>query len=128
MPEGFDPSDAPVARGRRDPELMRALEQEDLLGDAGEGENAAQTFIGLAPGDVVMAKVTHAVTRRDGGDSWFSYGVQSRVLDHETEEDAYMRVASVVNTRVLDLGDDAEQRIDEIIAANNERARIQRGR
>lgn len=117
MPEGFDPADAPVARGRRDPQIAMALEAQNHLGDADAGDTDDQTFIGLAPGDIVAAKVTHAVTRKDGGDSWFSYGVQTRVLDGESEEETFVRATTVVNERVLDLADDAEQRIDQIISA-----------
>lgn len=122
MPEGFDPSDAPVRRGRRDPELAMQLEAENQLGDPDGGDTDEQAFIGLAPGDIVMAKVTHAFTRNDGGDSWFSYGVQSRVLDHETEEDTYLRVATVANQRVLDLADDSEERIADMIEAHRSQA------
>jgi len=127
MAEGFDPSDAPVSRGRRDPQIQMALEAEDHLGDASEG-NREMTFIGLAPGDVVAAKVTHAFTRNDGGDSWFSYGVQSRILDGENEEDAFVRVATVANERVLDLADDAEQRIGELVEAQRRKQQSRRGR
>lgn len=126
MAEGFDPADAPVARGRRDPNLQIALQNDAMLVDAGESE-PEQTFIGLATGDVVMAKVTHAVTRTDGGDSWYSYGVQTHILDGENEEDAYMRVATIVNERVLDLGDDADNRIAELMAAQ-QRVPAPRGR
>ena len=128
MAEGFDPSDAPVTRGRRDPELAMALTDPDLLQDAGEGDSADQTYIGLATGDIVMAKVTHAFTRNDGGDSWFSYGVQTRVLDGEVEEDTYMRAATIVNERVLDMADDAEVRVSELAAASRSNQPARRGR
>jgi hypothetical protein len=108
MAEGFDDSVAPVARGRRDPELAFALEAENGLGDAGE-DNEVEV-IGLLPGDGIIAKVTIS-HKTDVGDGWFTYGVQTRVHETENEEEAFMRVADVVNTRVIDLASDMLDRI-----------------
>ena len=132
MTEGFiHPQDAPTRRGRRDPELAQRLESELIqpgLDDPASGDSSEQAFIGLAPGDIVMAKVTHAVTRNDGGDSWFSYGVQARVLENETEEDTFIRVATIANERVLDMADDADQRIAEIMSSRSQAQQGQRRR
>lgn len=121
MPEGFDPAEAPVRRGRKDPQLALALEADNHLDDA--GDTSEQSYIGLLPGDIVAAKVTHTFTRDDGQDSWFSYGVQSRVMQGETEEDTFVRVASIANERVLDLADDAENRIQLLAQAQQQQRR-----
>ena len=112
MAEGFDPSDAPVARGRRDPELAHALEAE---GFEDAGQDVEVDIVGLLPGDGIIAKVTLA-GQTPLGDAWFTYGVQSRVADSESEEDAFVRVMDVVNTRVMNLGQDAIERIESIQA------------
>ena len=110
MTEGFDTSDAPVARGRRDPELAHALEAEEL---ADAGEDGETDFVGLLPGDGIIAKVTLA-GQTPIGDAWFTYGVQSRVADAESEEEAFFRVMDVVNTRVMQMGQDAIERIETV--------------
>ena len=107
-PEGFD--DAPVARGRRDPELAHALEAEY---DSDAGEDSEVDIVGLLPGDGIIAKVTLA-GQTPVGDAWFTYGVQSRVSDQESEEGAFNRVMDVVNTRVIDLANDAIARVEAV--------------
>ena len=118
--EGFDPSNAAVARGRRDPELAHALEVENLE-DA--GQDGEIDVVGLLPGDGIIAKVTLA-GQTPIGDAWYTYGVQSRVADGEDEEDAFMRVMDVVNTRVMQLGQDS---IDRLEAVAEEKANQPRG-
>ena len=128
MTEGFDPSNAPTARGRRDPRIEAAmLEDDDPM--AGAGEPADTEFFGLAPGDTVMAKVTFSANT-DVGEAWYTYGTQTRVLENESEEDTFNRVAEVVNTRVLSLADDLVTRMSEALEARQqeerERARTNR--
>lgn len=122
--EGFDPGQ-PQRRGRRDPELAARLALDptgdDAFVDAGEeGPEGGNEMV--IDGDVVVAKVTHSV-EFDGQPSWFTYGLQSRVLPGETEEDTFVRVATVVNTRVLDLAADAEDRIAALRGRNAREAR-----
>lgn len=137
----------PAQRGRRDPEVARRIRENrpaqdappasialpevpmaepidpEELNDSGEwNEDLPMLF----PGDVVMAKVVHTV-EIEGLESWFTYGIQSRVQPDESEEDAFTRVCTVANSRVLDLVTDAEYRIAEeterrraIIAAEQE--------
>lgn len=125
MAEGFDPTTAPVARGRRDPELEIALQAEQDLDDAGEG--AEQDLLGLLPGDGVIAKVTLAV-QTPMGDGWYTYGIQTRVADGESEEDTFIRTMEVVNGRVLHLAQDGFDKIatlqSEIEAKPKPRGRI----
>lgn len=112
MAEGFDENTAPVARGRRDPELAMMLQAEsDLNNDQGGYD---ETFIGLAPGDTIMAKVTIAA-QSPLGDAWYTYASQTHIQMGETEEDGYMRLAEVVNGRVLDLASDSIDRINEVV-------------
>jgi hypothetical protein len=124
MSEGFNPSNIPTARGRRDPQIQAALlEDDDPMADANEPSDVS--YYGLVPGDTVMAKTTFASNTRYG-DVWHTYGAQSRVLDGEPEENAFARVAEVVNTRVLDLAGDFVDRIEERAQAAQEEARTNR--
>jgi len=120
MPEGFDHSEPPVARGRRSPELALELEAEQMR-DAGEDPEV--DIVGLYPGDSILAKVTLA-GQTPIGDGWFTYGVQSRVDPNESELEAFSRVMDVVNTRVMDLADDAIERLEQRNARPQGRARI----
>ena len=110
----FDETQAQTRRGRRDPELAMQLQAQtpDAMQDYG-GHDEDADFIGLVAGDSVMAKVTIA-GQTPLGDGWFTYAATSHVLNGETEEDAYMRVGDVVNTRVIDLANDAVERLNEI--------------
>lgn len=113
-PEGPNPGHA--RRGRRNPEIAQALEAEQIepapdvelmLDDAGqEGPNDG---ILVLPGDVVMAKASISVDIL-GKEAWFSYGLQTRAMEDEEESDVFERAGSVVNTRVLDLAEDAFDR------------------
>lgn len=93
---------------------------------AGAGEAADTEFFGLAPGDTVMAKVTFSANT-DVGEAWYTYGTQTRVLDTESEEDTFNRVAEVVNTRVLALADDLIIRMAEALE-NQQREAVERAR
>jgi hypothetical protein len=112
MAEGFN-DDAPVARGRRDPELEIALQAEQDLNDA--GEDTEQDIVGLLPGDGIIAKVTLAV-QTPMGDGWYTYGIQTRVADGESEEDTFIRTMDVVNNRVLNLAQDGFNKIETLQA------------
>lgn len=123
-PEGFDPSDPPVARGRRNSELAaRLLEEDDTFADAGSS-GEANDYV-LLPGDTLMAKVT-LTGSTELGEAWFTFGAQTRLLDGESEEDAFTRLASVTNTRVLDLAADASERVTALIAEQREEQRHRR--
>lgn len=123
MAEGFDEAQVPVRRGRRNPELAMELQAAgaDLTNDhAGHDEDTQ--FIHettsdsgiLLPGDSCMAKVTIAA-QTPLGDGWFTYATQTHVMQGEIEEDTYMRLSEVVNTRVLDLASDSIDRINEVV-------------
>ena len=105
----------PVRRGRRDPEIAAALEAEmaveDQLNDETAGEGGApDEGVFLFPGDVVSIKVTHAANF-DSEDSWYAYGIQTRVGEHESEQDVFERASTIVNTRVLDLVATSEESV-----------------
>lgn len=94
----IEPAEAPMAE----------FDTAEEFTDAGEwNEDLPMLF----PGDVVLAKVVHT-TVIDGLESWFTYGVQSRVQPDESEDDAFARVCTVANSRVIDLIVDANDRIE----------------
>lgn len=108
------PNPGPARRGRRDPQIAQAIEleaaqpDEDFLSEPGD---SSQDEILVLPGDVIAVKVVHEVNIL-GKDSWITFGMQTRVMDGETEPEVFERVASVVNTRVLDVAEDAYRRIE----------------
>lgn len=114
------PEDRP-RRGRRDPQLQQQLEQgivpEEELPDV--LPDAEQPLLNV--GDEVEAKVTIAYQLDDPQQSrdasYFTYAVKTTVLPGEAEEDVHERVQLVVNNRVLNLIDDAEQKLAEREAA-----------
>lgn len=129
MPEG--PNPGPARRGRKDPNLaleLEANEPEAFIEDADflteAGDIGEQDEILVLPGDVIAAKVVHQVSIL-GKDSWITFGLQTRVMDGEDEADVFERVGSVVNTRVLDLAEDAYQRIAAAQAERDEQLQQQ---
>lgn len=122
-PEGHDETvEAPVRRGRRDPQLQTMLDGEDLTQDHADQD---MTEYGLVAGDIILAKVTLAGPT-ELGDGWYTYGVQSRLVDGETEEQAFERVASITNGRVIDLAEDAFNRVHDLVEEQREATRQQR--
>jgi hypothetical protein len=98
MAEGFDPSEAPVRRGRRDPEL--ALQLQAGLDDTNTPDEPAGEY-GLAVGDEMVYKMTlETPDPISGKDRWFTYGVKSSVLPGEVEVDAFRRVVTLTTERL----------------------------
>ena len=66
-------------------------------------------------------KVTHEI---DGqyGRSWVAYGVQTRVMEGEDEQDTFVRVNSQVDQRVLDAAADSAERVAELAQEQAEAA------
>lgn len=93
MPDTHDRG--PARRGRKDPELAAAL-QETLALPAEEADERPD----LLPDDEVECKITHEVATGDTTVSTFTYGVRSKVQEGEDEDEAFVRVANVVNDRV----------------------------
>lgn len=124
MPEGRD---TPNRRGRRKPELLAQevdeqpeMAMDSAVDDAGQPQPEDMPL--LLPGDIVLAKSSIEMTV-GGAESWFTYGVQTRIQPDEDEERAFGRVAAVVNTRVIDLAADAEDQIAIETARREEEAR-----
>lgn len=125
MPEGRD---TPNRRGRRNPALLAQEEQTEqpdvamdmALDDAGQAQPDDPPL--LLPGDIVLAKSSIEMTV-GGAESWFTYGVQTRIQPGEDEERAFGRVAAVVNTRVIDLAADAEDQIEQEAVRRREEER-----
>lgn len=114
MPD-FDPP--PFTRGRRDPTLAERMLNDQAEGDLDDyGEAAEVSYVGLAPGDIIIAKVAISGPTPEGLESWFTYGVQSHVTPEENEAMAADRVSTIVNQRVLDLADDMFERLQERLA------------
>jgi hypothetical protein len=97
--------------------------KENLGRDADDPASEEPTH--LYAGDRVMGKVVHTV-QFDGVDSWFTYGVETRVQEGESELDAYIRVSEVCNTRSLDLAADAEEHINALRERVQHEAAIRR--
>lgn len=104
---------APPRRRRPPPAALPPQDEapRDLVEEDQEGQTPDTYFV--VEGDVVMAKVVHTLDI-DGQESWVTYGLQTRVLEGESEEDVFVRTSSIVNTRVLDLAEDAALRVAEI--------------
>ena len=116
MSEGFDPSENPARRGRRDPELAAAMLEDDrALAQAGEPGD--QTYLGLVAGDLVQGKITFAA-KTPLGDVWYSWGAQTQVLPGETLDSTNERVSAVVTDAVLEMAGEFEGKIGEIVGQN----------
>jgi hypothetical protein len=92
MPEGFDPGEAPTRRGRRDPELQRALLDDEPLADAQDQDDTNSTvYEGLSEGATVISKFTNY--RRIGTEEvWSTYGASDHVLPGESADGAFRRL------------------------------------
>jgi len=111
----FDPQ-IPTRRGRRDPELAAMIDAESIMDNDQEGQMApAGEQYSLLPGDVIMAKTTLAY-RTPMGDAWSTFGAQTHLLDNEDIDEAFDRVAAIVNSGVIELGKDAVDRVNEVQA------------
>jgi hypothetical protein len=121
--EGFDETqEGPARHGRRDPQLAAMLDADDMAADHSDQD---PTEYGLVAGDIIMAKVTLAGPT-ELGDGWYTYGVQSRLIDGETEAEAFNRVATITNGRVLNLAEDAFNRVADLVEEQREAARTHR--
>ena len=89
MPEGYDTGEAPTRRGRRDPELQRALLDDDALVDAqDQDETNSVVYEGLSEGATVISKFTNY--RRVGTEEvWSTYGASDHVLPGEDADGAF---------------------------------------
>lgn len=123
-PGGFDETTQATTRGRRTPELQHMLDATAMNDDETEGTGDAGEYL-LLEGDVIMAKITQA-TVTGLGDAWVTYGVQTRVIANETEEEAFGRLALVATTRTADLLAEHEARVGAELAARAEEARNHR--
>lgn len=122
-PEGFaQENEGTARRGRRDPELQHMMDAEDLVEDH---ENQDMTEYALVSGDIILAKVTLAGPT-ELGDGWYTYGVQSRVQDGESEVQAFERIAAITNNRVIDLATDAYERVSDLVEAQRQATRQRR--
>jgi hypothetical protein len=116
MAEGFDPSDAPVRRGRRDPEL--ALQLEAGIGDAQEDEEE----YALSVGDEMVYKITEEqVNPISNKDRWVTYGAKTTVRRGEDEPTAFTRLVTIVHGRMIEATEYADQLAEE---AEAERRKI----
>jgi hypothetical protein len=118
--------DAPTTRGRRRPEIAEAMLTDNAAdtetADYGEDASNEQTYVGLAEGDTVVAKVAFN-GQTDLGEAWFTLGATTRVLEGESTDAAVVRLRDVVNTEVIELGSDLIERVDELRAAQIAAAR-----
>lgn len=115
--------------GRSDPRLVREAAPAPVMpipppalgvtpdGDievGGRGEpEMPPGFITVLPGDVVAGSTTLAIDFGTGGTSFIRYEHRTVVQPGEGEIDVYARVATAVNNGVINLADDAEDRLDQ---------------
>lgn len=95
MAEGFDPGEAPTRRGRKDPELQRALLVPDPLEDSGEDhdESGAVVYEGLSQGAMIISKLTQEfVVGTEGDRAWSTYGAVDHILPGEDTQGAFERL------------------------------------
>jgi len=113
MAEGFDPNEAPVRRGRRDPELALQLE-------AGLSESQEQEGVyGLVAGDELVYKITEEqVNPLTQKDRWVTFGAKTTVQIGEDEPTAFTRLVTLVHGRMIEAEEYADQ-----LAAEREEAR-----
>ncbi len=92
MAEGFNAGEAPTRRGRRDPELQRALLEDEPLTDAQDQDDTnSVVYEGLSEGATVISKFTNY--RRVGNEEvWSTYGASDHVLPGEDADGAFRRV------------------------------------
>jgi hypothetical protein len=118
--------DAPTTRGRRRPEIAEAMLTDNAAdtetADYGDDASNEQTYVGLAEGDTVVAKVAFN-GQTDLGEAWFTLGATTRVLEGESTDAAVVRLRDVVNTEVIELGSDLIERVEELRAAQIAAAR-----
>lgn len=129
MPDDF--GEGP-RRGRRDPNLaieMALDTEEEGLNDQGTPSETTHPvqYVGLSEGAVIAVKHTLSYTTDTGGEGWATYGVQDRVLPGEDEENAFERIGSIVNARVLDLAADMDDRVSELMSKKSHRRIAGRG-
>lgn len=144
MPEGGGRGPGPSRRGQRKPELLQQQpEVQDELDDRGDdsqtydegvpydsledaqqlaGEQGPDDLPLLYTGDVVMGRASVSM-QIHAQEAWFSWGVSSRIQPNESEEDAFIRIASAISMRILDLADGAEQEIGKYIERQREAER-----
>ena len=92
MAEGFNAGEAPTRRGRRDPELQRALLEDEPLTDAQDQDDTnSVVYEGLSEGATVISKFTNY--RRVGNEEvWSTYGASDHVLPGEDADGAFRRL------------------------------------
>lgn len=94
---GFDEGTA--ARGRRDPRLQLELDP-DALHEETDGPSEPEEYT-LLDGDALMSKITLG-PEASGMDAWVTFGVQTRVANGESEEQAFTRLATITVNRSVD--------------------------
>lgn len=70
-----------------------------------------RTETALHTGDTVELSVTHQI-RINGDDSWVKYGVQTKVQDDETTEEAAQRVLDHVDAFVIKACEQVAQTVE----------------
>ncbi|HWO52050.1 MAG TPA: hypothetical protein VNN23_10670 [Ornithinibacter sp.] len=104
--------------------MRTMLDAEGLADDETEGASDPEEYV-LLDGDVLMSKVTIA-TSTVLGDAWITYGVQTRVMQGESEEHAFTRLASITTNRAIDEARAVEAAVAEESAMRAEELRQHR--
>lgn len=109
----------PVTRGRRNPELALELNTRSMM--ATENEQDVDEDFTLLAGDTILGK-TSIQYHTTLGEAWSTFGVQTRILDGESVEEAYGRLVAATNEGVIAIADDA---VDQVNAMVEERRAAQ---
>lgn len=118
---GFDEG---APRGRRSPEIQSQLDADLSLDDEQDGISDPEEYQ-LLDGDSLMSKITLA-TNTGLGDAWVTFGVQTRVMQGESEEQAFTRLATITTSRVIDETRAVESAVAEELAIRQEQLRSTR--
>lgn len=106
MPDAND-LERHTRRGRRDPTIAEAMLEDDAddnLADYGESPGDEYVFIGLIEGDGIVAKAAFSSDNALGGETWVTFGANTRQLEGESTEGAIQRLRDIVTTEAIELG------------------------
>lgn len=126
MAEGFDPADVPVERGQRDPRLSRLMLNDPSLDDDAtqpSDETGATVYEGLGQGAQIVVKQTIEYATPDGGRAWSTFGATDHVLDGESGDAAFGRLAPWVIDRAFEIATETHDRIAAELEQQRELAR-----
>lgn len=116
MPDAND-LERHTTRGRRNPQIAEAMledDADDSLADYGDGPGDELVFIGLIEGDGIVAKAAYSADNPLGGESWVTFGSNTRQLEGESTEGAIQRLRDVVVAEAIELGRQLNEQLNTV--------------